>query len=49
MLCTAGWTVRFKRVERIWRREGLRIKKSREWDYFFPVSILAKFVALDDQ
>ena len=36
MLCTAGWTVSFKRVERIWRREGLKVpakqpKRGRLW------------------
>jgi putative transposase len=28
MLCAAGWTVSFKRVERIWRREGLKVGAS---------------------
>jgi hypothetical protein len=36
MLCAAGWTVSFKRVERIWRREGLKVparqpKRGRLW------------------
>jgi len=36
MLHTAGWTVNVKRVERIWRREGLKVpqkqpKKGRLW------------------
>jgi hypothetical protein len=36
MLCTAGWTVSFKRVERIWRHEGLKVpakqpKRGRLW------------------
>ncbi len=36
MLCQAGWTVSFKRVERIWRREGLKVpakqpKRGRLW------------------
>ena len=36
MLRTAGWTVNLKRVERIWRREGLKVptrqpKRSRLW------------------
>jgi putative transposase len=38
MLCTAGWTVSFKRVERIWRREGLKgdwspASCSHEWPF----------------
>ena len=36
MLRSAGWTVNLKRVERIWRREGLKVparqpKRSRLW------------------
>lgn len=36
MLRSAGWTVNMKRVERIWRREGLKVparqpKRSRLW------------------
>ena len=36
LLCHAGWTVNHKRVERIWRREGLKVpqkqpKRSRLW------------------
>src|SRR5215210_5766147 len=36
MLRAAGWTVNLKRVERIWRREGLKVparqpKRSRLW------------------
>jgi hypothetical protein len=36
MLCPAGWTVSFKRVERIWRRAGLKVpakhpKRGRLW------------------
>ena len=35
MLWAAGWMVNFKRVERIWRREGLKVpqttKKGRLW------------------
>lgn len=36
MLREAGWAVNVKRVERIWRREGLKVpqkqpKKSRLW------------------
>ncbi len=26
-LCEAGWFVNFKRVYRIWRREGLKVRK----------------------
>ena len=36
LLCHAGWTVNHKRVERIWRREGLKVpqrqpKRGRLW------------------
>ena len=36
LLCAAGWKVSFKRVERIWRREGLKVpakqpKRGRLW------------------
>lgn len=36
LLCDAGWVVNVKRVERIWRREGLKVpqkqpKKGRLW------------------
>jgi putative transposase len=36
MLCTAGWAVSFRRVERTWRREGLKVpakqpKRGRLW------------------
>jgi|TARA_Y100000815_G_scaffold112002_1_gene100631 putative transposase len=36
LLCHAGWTVNHKRVERIWRREGLQVpqrqpKRGRLW------------------
>ncbi|WP_343546974.1 DDE-type integrase/transposase/recombinase [Sphingobium yanoikuyae] len=36
LLCYAGWTVNYKRVERIWRREGLKVpqrqpKRGRLW------------------
>ena len=36
MLCHAGWTVNHKRVERIWRREGIKVplrqpKRGRLW------------------
>jgi hypothetical protein len=35
-LCATGWRVSFKRVERIWRREGLKVpakqpKRGRLW------------------
>jgi putative transposase len=29
LLNNAGWQVNHKRVERIWRREGLKFRKSR--------------------
>ena len=49
MLHAAGWTVNVKRVERIWRREGLKVpqkqpKKARLWLTTGPASVCGRSI-----